>query len=415
MIDKNNNGSLSFPKNPDEIAHAVIREMEQHACAPEQQHLIVRLKRAIEHLNEHSERAYIVARCAIDLVEAVSPMDVLSATLVEALHLTHAERGYILMWNEEKQKLEDARVTTNGDKLPSEGELQICNTLAKRSFERGEVLINPDVQNDPETCDADSVHAYRIRSVLVAPLIAETNKGQQKLGVVYLDTRASTHVFVDDDARLMQSFAALAAISIAHIRAVKALRNAYRETVNALVRALEAKDKYTKGHSERVAQYAVRCGDEMKLSPDRIVMLESAALLHDIGKIGIRESVLFKPGKLTDEEYEHIKFHADLSENIVRGLSYLEDELAILAASQEHYDGSGYPRGTKADEIPIESYIIQVADAWDAMTSTRVYRIALTREQASGELKRFAGSQFHPKVVDAFLSMIDKRGLISVE
>src|SRR3990170_4073076 len=141
MAEKNNNGHLSAPKNPDEIAHAVIREMEQHECAPEQQHLIVRLKRAIEHLNEHSERANIVARCAIDLVEAESPMDVLSATLVEALHLTHAERGYILMWNEEKQKLEDARVTTNGDKIPSEGELQICNTLAKRSFERGEVLI----------------------------------------------------------------------------------------------------------------------------------------------------------------------------------------------------------------------------------------------------------------------------------
>jgi len=408
-------GSFGVARDPDDVAYGVISEMEQHTCAPDQQHLIVRLKRAIEHLNEHSERANVVAKCAIELVEADSPMDVLSATLIEAIRLTHAERGYILMWNEESQKLEDARVTHDDAKSPSGDELEICNTLARRAFDSGEVLINPDVQNDPEICDADSVQAYRIRSVIAAPLTAETNKGQQKLGVVYLDTRASTHVFVDDDARLMKSFAALAAISIAHIRAVRSLRNAYRETVNALVRALEAKDKYTKGHSERVAEYSVLCGEEMGLSTDRVVMLESAALLHDIGKIGIRESVLFKPGKLTDEEYEHIKYHADLSEDIVRGLSYLEDELALLAASQEHYDGTGYPRGTVADEISIESYIIQVADAWDAMTSTRVYRIALTKEQASDELNKFSGSQFHPKVVEAFLSMIEKKGMLSVE
>jgi len=123
----------------------------------------------------------------------------------------------------------------------------------------------------------------------------------------------------------------------------------------------------------------------------------------------------FKPGKLTQEEYEHIKGHADMSETIVRGLSYLEEELNILAASQEHYDGTGYPRGAKADEIPIESYIIQVADAWDAMTSTRVYRTALPIETAISELHKFSGSQFHPKVVDAFLQMIENEGLISSE
>jgi HD-GYP domain-containing protein (c-di-GMP phosphodiesterase class II) len=164
-----------------------------------------------------------------------------------------------------------------------------------------------------------------------------------------------------------------------------------------------------------VAEYAVRCGREMGLSEDRLVTLQSAGLLHDIGKIGIREAVLFKPGRLTDDEYEHIKLHAELSEDIVRGLSYLEEELAILAASQEHFDGTGYPRRTKGDEIPIESYLIQAADAWDAMTSTRVYRVALTVEQATNELKKFSGSQFHPEVVDAFLRMIDNEGLLPVE
>ena len=150
----------------------------------------------------------------------------------------------------------------------------------------------------------------------------------------------------------------------------------------------------------------------MGLSDDRRLMLHSAGLLHDVGKIGVRDAVLFKPGRLTEEEYEHIKLHAEISETIVRGLSYLKEELFILAGSQEHFDGTGYPRGTKGDEVPIESYIIQVADAWDAMTSNRVYRRALSVEQAGAELHRFAGSQFHPDVVDAFLSMIESEGLI---
>jgi HD-GYP domain-containing protein (c-di-GMP phosphodiesterase class II) len=150
----------------------------------------------------------------------------------------------------------------------------------------------------------------------------------------------------------------------------------------------------------------------MGLSPDRLVMLHSAALLHDVGKIGIRDAVLHKPGKLTDEEYEHVKLHAELSEEIVKGLSYLDDERAILAASQEHFDGSGYPRGTKGDEISIEAYIIQVADAWDAMTSTRVYRVAMPKEDAAEELRRWSGRQFHPEVVDAFLEMIEEEGSI---
>jgi len=400
------------PLDPVDEARRALRELTDHSCKDDALPLVEKLEDAIEHLAEHSERAHIVAHCAVELVEAHSPLDVLDATLSKALRLTHAERGYILMWNEEKQKLERAKFGSGDVEAPSKEELGICNSVAKKAFDEGRVLVNPDLQNDPDFCDAESVVCYQIRSVIVSPLIAETNKGQQKLGVVYLDSRIDNHLFVDDDAELMKSFSALAAMSIAHIRAVRQLRNAYHETVSALVRALEAKDKYTRGHSERVAEYSVRCGREMGLSEDRLMMLKSASLLHDVGKIGIREAVLFKPGRLTDDEYEHIKLHADLSEDIVRGLSYLEEELAILAASQEHYDGTGYPRGTKGDEIPVESYIVQVADAWDAMTSTRVYRIALTMKQASDELKKFAGSQFHPGVVDAFLAMIEKDGMI---
>jgi len=402
----------SLGLDPGDETLQAFKELEDKVCKVEDEALCSRVRHAVEHLAEHSERAHIVAKCAKHLVQAEKPIDVLESTLFDAIRLTEAERGYILMWNESTQALEPATIEGGSNKAPTGSDLQICNSIARKAFDTGKVIINPNVQKDPEFRHASSVVEFQIRSVLVAPLIAETNKGQQKLGVVYLDSRAAKHLFVEDDAELMESFAALAAISIAHLRAVRQLRDAYRQTVNALIRALEAKDKYTRGHSERVAEYSVRCGKEMGLSRDRLVMLEAAALLHDVGKIGIRDAVLHKPGKLTDEEYEHIKLHAELSEEIVKGLDFLKDEVAILAGSQEHYDGTGYPRGTKGDEIQIEGYIIQAADAWDAMTSTRVYRVALKTEDAIAELKKFSGSQFHPKVVEAFLTMIDRDGNI---
>ena len=155
-----------------------------------------------------------------------------------------------------------------------------------------------------KTCADAAFHRRFGFDRFVAPLVAETDKGKQTLGVVYLDSRATNHQFVDDDAMLMQAFAALAALSLSQLRATQMLRAAYHETVNALVRALEAKDKYTRGHSERVAEYSVRCGRAMgPFRGSAGYAVSGRASSHDIGKIGIRDSVLFKPGKLTDEEY----------------------------------------------------------------------------------------------------------------
>jgi HD-GYP domain-containing protein (c-di-GMP phosphodiesterase class II) len=376
--------------------------------------LLDELEHAIGHLDEHSERAHIVARCAIGLVKAASPIEVLDSTLKEAVHATRAERGMILMWNEKNGSLEKVGAISM-DSDDNMATIDFCDNFAKQAFEECKVIACAIADSENFTCSAPGEIGAQVRSVIAAPLIADTEKGRQTLGVVYIDSRQELHAFVDDDKELIQSFAALAALSLAHLQSLGQIRAAYRETVEALVRALEAKDKYTRGHSERVAEYSRRCGIVMNLPEDRLTMLYSSGLLHDVGKIGVRDSVLFKPGKLTQEEYEHVKLHADMSETIVRGLSYLEEELNILAGSQEHYDGTGYPRGTKADEIPIESYIIQVADAWDAMTSTRVYRTALPIETAISELNKYSGSQFHPKVVDAFLKMIENEGLISSE
>lgn len=395
-------------------AKALIRELRGRLTGKENIALVDWLEDSFEYFTKISQRAEIVATCAYELAEAASTVEVLEATLSDAIRITGAERGYMLLWNDESRELERVSLQTDGRTgLPNE-QLEICDTMARHAFDTGEVLINPDVQANPKFC-SQSLKELQIRSVIVVPLLTETDKGSQNLGVVYLDSRATNKLFSEDDGRLMKAFASLAGLSLSNARASRQLRQAYFETVAALIRALEAKDKYTSGHSERVAEYCVRCGRFMGMDQERLIILRSAGLLHDIGKIGVRDSVLFKPGKLTDEEYEHVKLHADLSENIVRGLSFLEEELEILSGSQEHYDGTGYPRGTKGDEISIEGYIIQVADAWDAMTSTRVYRRKMNPEKAVAELRRCNGTQFHPDVVEAFLGMIEKDGIIDSE
>lgn len=411
MNDSPKNSQIKKSLGPAKESIAILDELKHKVSGREVSALLDWLEKSVRKLSDYSERALIVASCAIELAEARSVVEVLDATLKDAIRLTGAERGYILIWNENSKRLERAS-DFDAKNVPEPEELEICNTVAERVFASGEVIINPDVSHDPALRGLESVAKFKIRSVLAAPLTAESEKGRKVLGVVYLDSRVEKHLFNDDDAALMKSFAALAGLSIANTLSAKQLRRTYFETVSALIRALEAKDPYTAGHSERVAEYSVRCGAKMGMSEAKLTALRSAALLHDIGKIGIRDSVLFKPGKLTDEEFEHIKHHADLSEDIVRGLSYLEEELAILSGSQEHYDGTGYPRGTKGDEISREAYIIQVADAWDAMTSTRVYRKAMPIESAIAELKRCSGSQFHPEVVEAFLDMIGEQGLI---
>ncbi|HDS30697.1 MAG TPA: HD domain-containing protein [Firmicutes bacterium] len=405
-----------FIPEPSDKVSRIIDLLRNRSDSDEQIALLEQLRRMIQHVQSRGARTGIVAGAAIQLAETESPVDVLTATLNEAIKLTGAERGFVMMWNEEKRSLE--KVISAADENFSETrgpDNEFCKNVANLAFHSGTVLIHPTETHDTSVCGQACTNKLGLCSVLAAPLIAETDKGQQKLGVVYLDIMNKEHDFTADDGELMRQFAALAALSIAHSRTTKQLRTAYHQTVSALVKALEAKDKYTRGHSERVAEYAFRCGKHMGLSPDRLVMLHSAALLHDVGKIGIRDAVLHKPGKLTDEEYEHIKLHAELSEEIVKGLSYLDDERVILAASQEHYDGSGYPKGTKGDEISIEAYIIQVADAWDAMTSTRVYRVAMPKEAAVAELKKWSGKQFHPDVVNAFLEMIEIEGLIPSE
>jgi len=187
------------------------------------------------------------------------------------------------------------------------------------------------------------------------------------------------------------------------------MREDYLSTISALITAIEAKDPYTRGHSEAVRKHTVAIGREMGLRADALERLEYASLLHDIGKIGVAESILRKPGRLTDEEYTEIKAHPVIGGNIVQRLRLLGQEAGTVRHHHEWMNGRGYPDGLSGQKIPIGARIIGVADAFDAMTSDRPYRRTLSTQEAIAELRRCSGAQFDGDVVEAFVRALDKQ------
>ena len=199
-----------------------------------------------------------------------------------------------------------------------------------------------------------------------------------------------------------------AANAIETARMYKNLKGTFTETIESLQRALEAKDAYTQGHSDRVAMYSKMIAEAMNLPPMDVDRIEHGGLMHDIGKIGIRIDKLNKPQRLTPEEYELIKSHPVHGKRILEPISFLRHLVPCVYHHHEAWDGSGYPSGLEGEEIPMESRILAVADAYDAMTTDRPYRKALPHVVAMGELARFAGKQFDARVVKVFHEVIEE-------
>jgi response regulator RpfG family c-di-GMP phosphodiesterase len=185
-------------------------------------------------------------------------------------------------------------------------------------------------------------------------------------------------------------------------RALNSLEDAYRSTLKALTAALETRDSETHGHSERVVTYSLRLGREYGLTAEQMKSLEFGSLLHDIGKIGVPDLILRKPAKLTDEEWILMREHPLHGQQILRGIEFLEGPARVVAQHHEKWDGSGYPLGLQGEDIDLCARIFSVADAFDAITSDRVYRRGKSYQEAADELDEWAGRQFDPKVVEAF-------------
>jgi putative nucleotidyltransferase with HDIG domain len=253
------------------------------------------------------------------------------------------------------------------------------------------------------------VAGFPLRNLVIAPLTSA--------GKTYGYLAAANHEhggeFGTVEARLLGSVATILGIHCGNIVLYREQSDLFAGVVRALSSAIDAKDPYTCGHSDRVARVAVRLAEELGLPPDERRRIHLAGLLHDIGKIGIKDEVLRKPGKLTPEEYEHIKLHPALGYEILKGLKKIQHVLPAVLHHHESWDGQGYPHGLAGEAIPLIARIIAVADAFDAMGSDRPYRKGMQDAVLDKILREGAGKQWDVRIVDAFFRARDDIRTIS--
>jgi putative nucleotidyltransferase with HDIG domain len=241
------------------------------------------------------------------------------------------------------------------------------------------------------------------RALMMTPLVM----GGKAVGLVELYD-VNDRVFTHDDMRFCRLLCDQAGIVLGTASLAERLEEQHLATVGALAAALEAKDAYTGNHAQTIAEFALSVGEELGLSGRELRATRMGALLHDVGKIGIPESILNKPGPLTDDEFTVMKRHTVIGADIISGIPGMEEVVGLVRSSHERWDGRGYPDGLQGAEVPRGAYVIAVCDAYHAMVEDRVYRKAMSQEGAFTELRRCAGSQFMPAAVEALMAVVER-------
>lgn len=246
--------------------------------------------------------------------------------------------------------------------------------------------------------NASAAGVRGVRSLIAVPLSID----EEIIGLLMALNKAGE--FDSYDAKLLSSIAGQSSVFLANHRMYAELQELLVGVLQSLTESIDAKDPYTCGHSRRVAEISRRMAEALGLEPQRVQQIYLAGLLHDVGKIGIPEAILCKTGRLDEQEYRIIQQHPSIGARILRRIRNLEPIIAGVLSHHERMDGRGYPAGLAGENIPLEGRILGLADSWDAMTSHRTYRQAMSIEKAAQEIRRCAGAQFDPKLVDLFLS-----------
>jgi HD-GYP domain-containing protein (c-di-GMP phosphodiesterase class II) len=314
-----------------------------------------------------------------------------------------SERSAVLLYDRERDRLDLLA------RLPASSKSSgPSRTVAERAFRENVAVLSLDASADERFSTQDSVRLQAIRSVMAAPIGSKT----RVWGVCYVDQLNEERAFDDEELEFLTAVARQAGLILENFYLLQEQRLSLESFIRSLAASIDARDDDTAGHSARVAAYCSAIAQELKLDSSECRLIYYAGLLHDYGKIGIRDDVLLKPANLTDEEYQHIKQHPTHTYKILSKIRFPEElsKIPIVAAAHhERWDGTGYPYGMVGEEIPLGSRIVAVADAYDALVEDRVYSVAVEPERAIEEIRMRAGTYFDPQVVEAFTRYFNKR------
>jgi putative nucleotidyltransferase with HDIG domain len=332
---------------------------------------------------------------------------VLDEVVDTLIALMRAERGFLML--REKNGELAVQIARGIDQVDLDhAAFAISKTIVYQVVETGEPVLTTNAQNDPRFDQQKSVALNQLRSILCVPLKIK----DELIGVVYVENRAHVGIFHESDLSLFSAFADQAAGAIDNARlfenlkaANKELEIAYQATLEGWVRALDLRDKETEGHTQRVAALTQRLSEALGVDAGAMIHITRGALLHDIGKMAIPDAILLKPASLTNEERLLVQQHPAFAYQMLNPIDFLHEAIDIPYCHHEKWDGTGYPRGLKGDEIPFAARIFSVVDVWDALVSDRRYRKALPYGKARRHILDGSGKHFDARVVDAFLKL----------
>jgi putative nucleotidyltransferase with HDIG domain len=334
---------------------------------------------------------------------------VLEEVMDSLIALMHAERGF-LMLREANGELAVRIARGIAQVNLDEETFKVSRTIVRKVSESGEPILTTNAQQDPRFGGQVSIAAYHLRSILCAPLKVKNDL----IGVLYVDNRAHAGIFQESDLALISAFADQAAVAIDSARLFEDLQESHRElekayqaTLEGWVRALDLRDKETENHTQRVTVLTERLARSMGVDEEALIHIRRGALLHDIGKMGIPDSILLKPSDLTDEERALIRKHPVYAYEMLSPIEFLRPALDIPYCHHERWDGTGYPRRLKREEIPFAARIFPVIDVWDALISNRPYRKGRPHDEVRQHIQADSGAHFDPRVVEAFMDLGD--------
>lgn len=329
-------------------------------------------------------------------------LEVLAEQLIKVLQ---PDRVVIMLFDNERGKIINKIVRTGRPGIVKTDDISM--TMVYDSLKEGVAILSYDALADERFRNKQSVILNRIRSAMCTPIKSRDTV----LGTIYMDTSIGVGKFEEQDLKLLSVIGNQAGIAIQNARLYEDLEDLFTGSLKTLVAVIEAKDSVTSGHSVRVTVFSLAIARELNLGKEWMRILKISALLHDIGKIGVPESILGKPAPLDEDEFVRMRKHSVRGAEIIKNIKNVEGVVTAVRHHHEHYDGRGIPDGLAGDTIPLISRILAVADAFDAMAFDRPYRKGISTDKAVTEIQRCSGSQFDPQVVDAFVQAYRKGAL----